>query len=79
MGEIVAVQYIQAEQISPEERAERGLPSTGWVKKTIEFGSFITDMQPITDPAKDILKGLSSMKADFSSLKKGDLSDIFKE
>ena len=79
MGEIVAIQYIQAERLSPEERAERKLPATGWIKKTIEFGSFITDMHFVEDPARDILISLSSMKADFTHLKTGDLSDIFKE
>lgn len=80
MGEVVAVQYLKAESILAVERAQHRLPATGWIKKTVEFGSFTTKMTAISDsPVKDTLKSLSKMKADFSSLKRGDISDIMKK
>ena len=76
MGQFATVQYIKAEHISAAERIERGLPSTGFIKKVIKYGSVITEMMYVEDPVKDILDSMSSLKSDFTSLEEGELSDV---
>ncbi len=79
MGEIATVQYLKAQDIPAVVRVEKKLPSTGFIKKTIKFGSVITDMKAVADPASDVLKSLGTLKTDFGSLKEGDVSDIEKK
>ena len=79
MGEIATVQYLKAQDMPVVVRVEKNLPSKGFIKKTIKFGSLITDMKPISDPAGDILKSLGTLKTDFGSLKEGDITDIEKK
>lgn len=77
--QVAAVRYIKAEKIPIAERIEKGLPSTGYIKKVFAYGSVITTMTPVDDPVSDILESLSQIQGDFSDLEEGDIEDVKKK
>ena len=72
-GDVLSVQYIKAESIPQAVRIEKKWPDTGHIKKVIKEGSVIVVTTPVESAAQDILKSLSSLRVDFSSLKDGNI------